>query len=146
MRVTPWPTSAAPRRSDIVLRAESWLRPPVPHHPHRFHRNEHGIYRTDAAGYVSMAWAVLGIPPRRHGGLDVAGLVALSDVITLEEVRAGDALLFDGGRIALFHEWTDADHVACWGFEQTPDTGTVRHTIPLSGPHVSRRYRLLVEA
>ena len=124
-------SSSRIRRSEIVSRAESWLLPPVPFHRNRFHHNEHGIYRTDAPGYVSMAWAVLGVPPRRHGGLDIAGLAALSKPIAVAELRAGDALLRTEppGHVALFHEWVDSSRLSFWGFEQARDMGTVHRTI-----------------
>jgi hypothetical protein len=140
------------RRSEIVSRAESWLRPSVPYHRHRFHHNEYGIYRTDGPGYVSMAWAVLGIPPTRHGGLDAAALAALSDLIEAAELRAGDALLRTEppGHVALFHEWADSSHLTFWGFEQARETGTVHRTMAFpydesARLYLPRRYRNLID-
>jgi hypothetical protein len=156
-RDSAWHSESRIRRSEIVLRAESWLRSPVPYHRNRFHHNEYGIYRTDAPGYVSMAWAVLGIPPKRHGGLDVAGLAALSDLIAATELRAGDALLRSEppGHIALFHEWADSSRLTFWGFEQANETGTVHRTIAFpydnNNPgdearlYLPRRYRNLID-
>ncbi|HYQ67985.1 hypothetical protein [Actinophytocola sp.] len=151
-RGSAWHNGSGIRRSEIVLRAESWLVPPVPHHRNRFHHNEYGIYRTDAPGYVSMAWAVLGVPPIRHGGLDIAGLAAVSDRIPAPELRAGDALLRteSPAHVALFHEWVDASRLSCWAFEHARGTGTVHRTIDF--PHddaarsfLPRRYRLLTD-
>jgi len=142
--------SKGTRRSEIVLRAESWLVPPVPYHRNRFHHNEYGIYRTDASGYVSMAWAVLGVPPKRHGGLDIDGLATLSDVIAATELRAGDALLRTEppGHVALFHEWVDASHLSFWGFEQAKETGAIHRTFPYDQTmrlYLPRRYRNLTD-
>jgi hypothetical protein len=126
---TPNP-DAAPEttRGEIVHRAESWLRQPVPFNGSRFHHNEHGIYRADDAGYVSMAWGLPGIPPDRHGGLDLAGLTAISRPIPVADLLAGDLVVADT-RVALFHEWADAARTACWVFEQAPGTGTVHRLV-----------------
>jgi hypothetical protein len=99
-----------------------------------------------------MAWAVLGVPPIRHGGLDIAGLAAVSDQIPAPELRAGDALLRteSPAHVALFHEWVDASRLSCWAFEHARGTGTVHRTIDF--PHddaarsfLPRRYRLLTD-
>jgi hypothetical protein len=154
-RDSTWHSGTGIRRSEIVTRAESWLEPAVPHHRNRFHHNEYGIYRTDAAGYVSMAWAVLGIPPRRHGGLDVAGLAASSDLIAAAGLRAGDALLRTEppAHVALFHEWTDRSHLSYWGYEQAHETGAVHRAITYpydtrTGSaclYMARRYHFLTD-
>lgn len=147
-----WHNSSRVRRSEIVLRARSWLRPSVAYHRRRFHRNEYGIYRTDGPGYVSMAWAVLGIPPRRHGGLGAAELAAVSDLIDAAQLRAGDALLRiePPSHVVVFHEWADPSRLAFWGFEQAEATGTVHRTIAYpyddsARLYVPRRYRLVTD-
>lgn len=151
-RDSAWHNGSRVRRSEIILRAESWLRPSVPYHRHRFHHNEHGIYRTDSPGYVSMAWAVLGVPPRRHGGLGTVELAELSDLIDNTQLRAGDAILRTEApdHAAIFHEWVDSSHVAFWGFELAAATGTVHRTIEFpyddsAQLYVPRRYRLLTD-
>lgn len=116
-------------RSEIVERAESWLRPSVPYSETRFHQNEYGIYRTDCSGYVSMAWGLPGIPPDRNGGLDTAGLAEISVPIGKGELRAGDIVLGWMRSIAIFHEWADPGHQAYWGFEQACGVGTVHRRI-----------------
>ncbi|CRK60909.1 putative membrane protein [Alloactinosynnema sp. L-07] len=122
------------RRSEIIERAESWLRPSVAHSTTKFHQNEFGIYRTDCWGYVSMAW---GLPDRR-GGVDTVGLAEISTMIGQDDLLAGDILL-DARHVTIFHEWADRDRAACWGFEQAAGTGTVRRLIPY--PHATpRRY------
>jgi hypothetical protein len=138
------------RRSEIVLRAESWLHPPVPFHRNRFHHNEYGIFRTDGPGYVSMAWAVFGRPPKRHGGMDVAELAELSELISAAELRAGDALLKTSwpAHIALFHEWADPARMTYWGYEQAAGGGTVHRSIAFpydepAGLYLPCRYRLV---
>lgn len=127
-------------RGEIVTRAESWLREPVAFSATRFHHNEHGIYRTDDAGYVSMAWGLPGIPPDRHGGLDVAGLTAISLPIESADLLAGDLLVHDGTRVALFHEWADPSRTACWVFEQAPGSGTGHHVVPHLSHRTARRH------
>lgn len=118
------------RRSEIIERAESWLRPSIPYRTTKFHHNEFGIYRTDCSGYVSMAWGL----PARRGGLDILGLTTVSTTIDRDELRAGDVLMrAEGSRlvrhVAVFHEWTDASETAYWGFEQSAGTGTVHRLI-----------------
>ncbi|MBC6446862.1 NlpC/P60 family protein [Actinokineospora xionganensis] len=123
------------RRSEIVERAESWLRPSVPYSQSKFHQNEYGIYRTDCSGYVSMAWGLPGVPLNRHGGLDTIGLARISSLITKDELVAGDVLLRTEGtnltrHVTIFHEWATSQRTAYWGFEQSGETGTVLRRIP----------------
>lgn len=122
------------RRSEIIDRAESWLRPSVAYGQTRFHHNEYGIYRTDCSGYVSMAWGLPGRPPDRHGGLDTVGLLQVSVDIDRADLLAGDILLNAGDakatrHVIIFHEWADPDRTAYWGFEQAIGTGTVHRLI-----------------
>ncbi|WP_156755586.1 NlpC/P60 family protein [Actinokineospora pegani] len=143
-------------RSEIVERAESWLRVPVAFSRSRFHHNEHGIYRTDCSGFVSMAWGLPGLPTDRRGGLDARGLAEASTSIGWDELLAGDALLRVGGdeltrHIALFHEWADSHRTAYWGFEQSVRAGAVHHRIPLRHDAgvalcAPRRYRNVITA
>jgi cell wall-associated NlpC family hydrolase len=136
------------RRSEIIERAESWLRPSVPYNTNKFHQNEFGIYRTDCSGYVSMAWGLPGVPPNREGGLDTLGLANVSRTIERDELHAGDVLLRTAGtrlirHVAVFHEWADDDRTAYWGFEQSGG-GTIhrRITYPYGGQehYLPRRY------
>lgn len=122
------------RRSEIVERAESWLRPSVSYSQTKFHQNEYGIYRTDCSGYVSMAWGLPGVPLNRHGGLDTIGLARISALITKDELVAGDVLLRTEGtnltrHVTIFHEWATGHRTAYWGFEQAGETGTVLRRI-----------------
>jgi cell wall-associated NlpC family hydrolase len=137
------------RRSEIIERAESWLRPTVPYSTNKFHHNEFGIYRTDCSGYVSMAWGLSGVPLDRRGGLDTLGLAGVSESIERDDLRAGDILLrTEGSRlirhVAIFHEWADDDGAAYWGFEQSGGTGTVHRLVsyPYDGQehYLPRRY------
>lgn len=138
------------RRSEIIQRAESWLCPSVPHSSAKFHHNEHGIYRTDCSGYVSMAWGLPGVPHDRRGGLDTSGLAAVSEMIEREDLRAGDVLLRTGGsrlirHVTIFHEWADDGRMSYWGFEQAAGSGTTHRliTYPYDGLEhfLPRRYR-----
>jgi hypothetical protein len=137
------------RRSEIIERAESWLRPSVPYSTSKFHQNEYGIYRTDCSGYVSMAWGLPGVPQHREGGLDTFGIATTSRTIERNNLRAGDVLLRTQGsrlirHVAVFHEWADDDRTAYWGFEQSVGTGTVHRlvTYPYDGQDhfLPRRY------
>ncbi|CAM3359051.1 hypothetical protein KIPE111705_04725 [Kibdelosporangium persicum] len=121
-------------RSEIIRRAKSWLRPSVPYSQTSFHENEHGTYRTDCSGYVSMAWALPGKPSNRHGGLDTIGLAAVSSTITKSELLAGDVLLRVSGtnlerHVTIFDKWVDETGDAYWGFEQAGGVGTVHRIL-----------------
>jgi hypothetical protein len=123
------------RRSEIIERAESWLRPSVPYSQSRFHQNEYGIYRTDCSGYVSMAWGLPGIPPNRHGGLNTVDLAQVSIEIDQADLLAGDILLRTEGtqltrHVTIFHEWVDSTRTCYRGFEQRGGIGTTYRQIP----------------
>jgi hypothetical protein len=145
---TPRPIDLAPlsgiTRSQIVERAQSWLRPSIAYSQTHFHTNEYGTYRTDCSGYVSMAWALPGKPPNRHGGLDTIGLAAVSFVIEKAELLPGDVLLRTEGtsqtrHVAIFDKWVDES--TYWGFEQVGGTGTVYREIGYPYNHIAVGYR-----
>jgi hypothetical protein len=119
-------------REQVIERAESWLHPSVAYSQHDFHTTEHGTYRTDCSGYVSMAWGLPGKPPNRHGGLDTVGLASVSFVIERHELCAGDVLIRTDGtnltrHVTIFDKWASGD--TYWGFEQAGGTGTVHRVI-----------------
>src|SRR5262245_10784793 len=121
-------------RIQIVERAKSWLRPTVAYSQSTFHTNEYGTYRTDCSGYVSMAWALPGIPPNRHGGLDTVGLAVVSAEIAKADLRTGDVLLRTEGtnltrHVTIFVHWADSHGNSYWGFEQAGGTGTIHRII-----------------
>jgi hypothetical protein len=135
-------------RAQVLARARSWLTPPVPYSQTSFHTNEFGCYRTDCSGFVSMAWALPGRPPSRHGGLDTAGLAAVSHPIAKDDLAAGDVLLLADGtpltrHVAIFESWTDGRRTAYWALEQLGGTGTTHRVIgyPYDPPPASGHYR-----
>lgn len=133
------------RRSMIIERAESWLRPFVAYSQTRFHQNEYGAYRTDCSGYVSMAWNLPGIPPDRHGGLDTIGLAQVSMQINKDELSAGDIVLRTAGtnatrHVTVFHEWATGDRTSYWAFEQASGINTVHRKIAYPYDHSGRHY------
>jgi hypothetical protein len=140
----------APPRTQILARAGSWLRPPVPYSQTAFFANEHGCYRTDCSGYVSMAWGLPGWPPNRHGGLDTPGLAEVSHPIGKHDLTAGDVLLRTDGtnqsrHVAIFAAWVDGTRGAYWGFEQAGRTGAACRVIAYphdddTGPYRPHRY------
>jgi hypothetical protein len=132
-------TSRAPgrliSRAEIVERAETWLRRPVAYSQTRFHATEHGIYRTDCSGYVSMAWALPGRPPDRYGGLNTVGLVEVSLAVAKRELLPGDVLIRSAGtnltrHVVLFGGWADGEGTAYWGYEQASGGQTRSRVIP----------------
>ncbi|MBP2476654.1 hypothetical protein JOF53_005526 [Crossiella equi] len=156
--MTTSPTSEPGRpisRSEILERAGTWLRSPVAYSQHKFHANEHGIYRADCSGYVSMAWGLPGKPPHRHGGLDTRGLAGVSVEISSGELAAGDVLIRAEGtnqtrHVVLFAGWADGAGEKYWGYEQAGGTRTALRlvTFPYEtspGLYVPRRYLSVVE-
>ncbi|GGU78329.1 hypothetical protein [Lentzea flava] len=109
-------------RSEIVERACSWLRDSVPYSQTKFHQNEHGIYRADCSGFVSMAWGLPGKPEQRHGGLDTRGLVLVSSLIRPEDLKAGDVIIRADGtnqtrHVVIFAAWAE-EPGHYWAYEQ----------------------------
>ncbi|WP_052685302.1 hypothetical protein [Lentzea aerocolonigenes] len=109
-------------RSEIVERACSWLRDSVPYSQTKFHQNEHGIYRADCSGFVSMAWGLPGKPEDRHGGSDTPGLVVVSSLIAADELKAGDVIIRgEGGNetrhVVIFAAWAE-EPGRYWAYEQ----------------------------
>jgi hypothetical protein len=141
-------------RDEVLTRATSWLAPTVPYSQTSFHTNRFGCYRTDCSGYVSMAWALPGRPPNRHGGLDTLGLAEVSEPIGKDDLAAGDVLLRVEGtnltrHVAIFAAWTDETRTAYWGFEQAGGVGATRRVIAYpyedtTGPYRPHRYAHLI--
>ncbi|MFI6102026.1 hypothetical protein ACIA8G_41290 [Lentzea sp. NPDC051213] len=109
-------------RSEIVERACTWLRDSVPYSQTKFHQNEHGIYRADCSGFVSMAWGLPGKPEDRHGGLDTPGLAGVSSQIQSGDLRAGDVLIRADGtnltrHVVIFAAWAE-EPGWYWAYEQ----------------------------
>lgn len=77
---------------------------------------DHGSYRSDCSGYVSMAWRThnwLTVGDRPLALTGVAGARSLSSPIAYRSLRAGDALAYQrssgaGAHIVLFSRWADA--------------------------------------
>lgn len=133
-------------RDEVLDRARTWLQAAVPYSQTSFHSNEHGRYRTDCSGYVSMAWA---LPQNRHGGLDTPGLATVSHPIDKKDLSPGDVLLRTDGthltrHVTLFAAWATETRDAYWAFEQAGATGTTHRLIPYPhddpGPYRPHRY------
>ena len=141
-------------RSEIVERACSWLRDSVPYSQTRFHQNEHGIYRADCSGFVSMAWGLPGRPEDRHGGLDTPGLAVVSSLITAPELRAGDVVIRTDGtnltrHVVIFAAWAE-EPGRYWAYEQAGEYRTRLRAVTYpyeTGEelYVPRRYLSVVE-
>lgn len=83
-------------------------------------------YRTDCSGFVSMVWGLPVSYATPREGLEHS-LMDVAHVISLDELRAGDALLAWGRHVRLFEYWTDAAHTRymAYDFGSTP----VRHQV-----------------
>jgi cell wall-associated NlpC family hydrolase len=133
-------------RNRVIERARSWLVPGVSYSQVAFHENEYGRYRTDCSGYVSMAWALPGKPPNRHGGLDTVGLASVSAEIGKDELRPGDVLLRIEGtnltrHVVIFAAWAGMERAAYWGYEQAGGIGTTYRVVPYPYEHGAGHYR-----
>jgi cell wall-associated NlpC family hydrolase len=141
-------------RSEIVERACSWLRDSVPYSQTKFHQNEHGIYRADCSGFVSMAWGLPGRPEERHGGLDTPDLVVVSSLIRQEELKAGDVVIRgDGTRetrhVVIFAAWAE-EPGRYWAYEQADGQRTRLRSVTFpyeteAELYVPRRYLSVLE-
>lgn len=133
-------------RDEIIGRAQSWLRPSVRYHQDSLHSNEHGTYRRDCSGYVSMAWGLPGAPPDLRGGLDILELASVGFDIIKTELLPGDALLrTDGTRdtrhVVIFERWADDERRGYWGFEQSRQYGTVHRVVHYPYEERASKYR-----
>ncbi|MFE9746909.1 hypothetical protein ACFYOT_18565 [Saccharothrix saharensis] len=89
----------ATSHTEALTRSQSWLDERVPYSQQACHENEHGSYRTDCSGYVSLAW---GLTHSRT-------TTTLRDVATevpRADLRPGDALVAPY-HAALFVRWAD---------------------------------------
>lgn len=118
------------RRSEIIERAESWLRPSVPYSANKFHHNEFGIFRTDCSGYVSMA---LQLP---KPGPNTVGLATstYTKSITMAGLKQGDLVIDSTGtsttrHVVIFDKWTSTAHTRYWVYEQEGGVGTAHDEV-----------------
>ncbi|GAA1292976.1 hypothetical protein [Saccharothrix xinjiangensis] len=86
-------------RDETLSRTQTWLDSRVRYSQRTCHENEHGSYRTDCSGYVSLAWGLDRSRP-------TSGLAEVSREIPREELMPGDALN-SAGHVALFVRWED---------------------------------------
>jgi hypothetical protein len=111
-----------------AARAESWVHAHVPYSQSATYTNRFGTYRRDCSGYVSMAWAL-------PSSYSTATLPEVSHVVARSRLRRGDLLLHlasrgSSGHVVLFDSWADAGHTTYVAYEETPNSGATRHTIP----------------
>ncbi|MEU5691801.1 hypothetical protein [Actinosynnema sp. NPDC020468] len=126
-------------RTDVLLRAHSWLRPSVPHSPVSRHANEYGSYRADCVGYVSMAWGL----SVEHGDTDLAVIESVSKPLDKPALRPGDVLMrvLEIAHVAIFEGWADDLGRTFWGLEQRVGLGTVRRRVRYPYENASTYYR-----
>ena len=79
-------------------------------------------YRTDCAGYISMAWH---LSESRVVSNPRPGLLGVSHKIGWDELRPGDVVLLIDTHVRLFDHWTDSRHTSymAYDFGETP----IRH-------------------
>jgi hypothetical protein len=90
-------------RSEVLVRAQSWIDERVPYSQTSKHTNDFGSYRADCSGFMSMAWHL-------SASLTTFSLPDVMDEIELSDLRDGDALWQRAngeGHIALFLRWAN---------------------------------------
>ncbi|MFJ4188286.1 hypothetical protein [Kitasatospora sp. NPDC089509] len=120
------PAAQGVTRADILKRADFWFKRGVPYSTQRYYPDPDGKkYRTDAAGYVSMAW-------RLPTSLTVEQLTdpAVTERITADQLRPGDALAdAKSGNVLIFAGWADKKRTHYVAYEQTPPR-VKHHKVP----------------
>jgi hypothetical protein len=94
-------TNAPMTRADMLSRSTTWLQARVPYSQSACHRNQHGSFRTDCSGYLSMVWGL------KHS-YTTDTLHQVSHTIARGDLRPGDALNRSGEHVAMFLAWEDA--------------------------------------
>ena len=122
----------------MIKRAQTWVDSRVPYSTTAQFKNEYGTYRTDCAGYVSMAWQL------PEPGTNVSGIIARADPIAKEELQPGDVLVNDGIHVVMFARWANSSQTQYMAYEE-PDVGEVARLYPIPYPYWSNlspeRYR-----
>ncbi len=96
-----YPSNKATSRGDALARSVTWIQARVPYSQSACHQNQHGNFRTDCSGYVSMIWGL-------RQSYTTATLDQVSHPIARADLRPGDALNRPGDHVALFVGWSDA--------------------------------------
>ena len=97
---------AAIPRTEVLLRARSWIDEHVMYSQTQYHSNKYGRYRQDCSGYISMCWHL----PLSY---TTATIMTVAHRIAWTQLQPGDALwrrVGHEGHIALFVGWADASH------------------------------------
>ncbi|MGM1063713.1 hypothetical protein [Saccharothrix sp. Mg75] len=131
----------ATSRSEAQARAQSWIDERAPYGQGRCHGNQHGSYRSDCSGFLSMAW---GLAVSRN----TSSLGEVSTQIRHADLRPGDALN-RSTHVALFIRWADAARTQPVVREHTGPDGTapVERTwsAETASGYTPIRYRNIVE-
>lgn len=122
-------------RSEVMMRARSWINSRVPYSQVRHFRG----YRADCSGFVSYT---LGL---RSPGDTTVSLWGKTRPIGKNELKPGDILLARGSHVVLFAGWANAAHTKYLAYEQVGGRGSVAREIAYPywggyGRYVPRRY------
>lgn len=102
------PTSAgAITRSQVVKRANSWVKKRVPYSQSRYYKG----YRQDCSGFVSMAWKLKKSYTTRN-------ISSKAKRISKKSLRPGDAVLIPG-HISIFGGWKNRKKGTYYALEET---------------------------
>ena len=112
-----YPSNQPMSRTDVLARSKTWLDARVPYSQAACHANQHGSYRTDCSGFVSLAWGL-----RRS--YTTSDIHLVSHEIARADLQPGDALNDPGSHVALFLSWADAAHTRPLVREQAGPNGS----------------------
>jgi len=113
---------AAPTRSDMLVRAQSWVDARVGYNTKAWYQNQFGSYRQDCSGYVSMVWNL----PISYV---TSSLPSVSHSISKDELQPGDIMLSPivDGHVVIFAGWSNNDRSKYWAYEQ--NSGSYKRAI-----------------
>ncbi|WP_330271657.1 FG-GAP-like repeat-containing protein [Lentzea sp. NBC_00516] len=131
-------------RSEVMKRAETWLKARVPYSQTSWYANEYGSYRADCSGFTSMAWGM-------DNSYTTYSLQPFMHSIAKSELKPGDVLWkhnSDQQHIAIFVRWDDGAQTKAvvweeWDFGQVAEQRT--WSAAYTASYAAKRYNNIVE-
>ncbi len=114
-------------RAEVLRRAVGWVIQEVPYSQTSWWTDEHGTYRQDCSGYVSMVWDLA-----RETNYWTGNLATVSHQITSAALRPGDILLLPQEHTVIFAGWADVERTRFNLFEQFATGHPARYAVNAS--------------
>lgn len=104
----------------MIDKAQVWVDRYIGNDPSQIYEG----YRTDARGFICMAWSSVrpGISPQQMG--------SIARNISKDELKYGDVLNCDSENVALFAGWADGIRSQYIGLELPPSSRAIKRNIP----------------